>query len=256
MGYARKIAERLSRDRILKRRLPAVVGGGVIHVSPDSSLSFWRPHISSDLFDFAIEFVKPGNTVWDIGANVGLFAFAAANRAGSGGSVVAIEADMWLVGLLRQSVALQNGNSAKVEVLPAAASDAVGIAEFNIAQRGRSANFLASSLGSTQSGGIRQSVQVMTLTLDWLLERRSKPSVVKIDVEGAECAVLRGAQRLLKDVRPVILCEVSERNAPEVSRTLLENLYTMYDWGDRARGPRDQAAWNTLAIPAESSAQK
>ena len=42
------------------------------------------------------EMVRPGDVVWDIGANVGLFAFAAANRAGSSGQVIAVEPDLWL----------------------------------------------------------------------------------------------------------------------------------------------------------------
>jgi FkbM family methyltransferase len=250
MGAARSLAERFSRNRILRRRLPESLGGGIIHVSPDSSLSFWRPQLSSDLFDFASEFVKPGQNVWDVGANVGLFAFGAAHQAGAGGRVVAVEADVWLVGLLRRSAAELAPGSANVEILPAAASDSVGIAEFNIARRGRSANYLVNSTTSaSQSGGIRERVQVMTLTLDWLLERRPAPAVLKIDVEGAECAVLNGARRMLRDVRPVILCEVGEQNTAEATRIFSDNSYIMHDWDNRAQGPRDSAAWNTLAVP-------
>jgi FkbM family methyltransferase len=249
MQAIRATAERLSRNVVLRRRLPSDLGGGKLFVSPGSSLSFWKRGLSSDLFDFAREFVKPGAVVWDVGANVGLFAFAASSRAGSTGSVVAVEADIWLVDLLRRSADRQNAAGAKVEVLPAAAGIKQGIADFNIARRGRSANFLASSLGSTQSGGVRRTVQVLTVSLDWLLENRPAPQVLKIDVEGAELQVLQGAQRLLREIRPVILCEVDEPTRSEVTRLFRDASYLMYDWDNRAAGEVNVAAWNTLALP-------
>jgi tRNA G37 N-methylase Trm5 len=49
------------------------------------------------------ELVRPGTTVWDIGANVGLFSFAAASL---GAQVVAVEADIWLANLMQRSAQL------------------------------------------------------------------------------------------------------------------------------------------------------
>jgi FkbM family methyltransferase len=248
MGVVRTVVERLSRGRVLRRRLPAEFNAATLYVSPDASLQFWKPGLRSDLFDFAREFVKPGSVVWDVGANVGLLALAAAQRAGPNGRVIAVEADMWLVGLLRRSAQAAGANAAPVEVLPAAASADNGIAEFHIAARGRASNSLASD-GRSQAGGVRESVHVLTCTLDWLLDRRPAPTALKIDVEGAELDVLRGAGRLLRDARPVILCEVGEATQTGVTDALKSHGYTLYDWDHRALGPRDSAAWNTLALP-------
>src|SRR5262245_5189078 len=87
----RSIAEKLSRRIILKKVLPERVGALSIYVSPGSSLRYWRDFNAIDdvLFDWAVEFVKPGLKVWDIGASVGLFTFAAAFKAGSNGRVLA-----------------------------------------------------------------------------------------------------------------------------------------------------------------------
>jgi FkbM family methyltransferase len=52
------------------------------------------------LFDFSEKFARTGDVVWDVGANVGMFTFACAFRAGSSGHVVAIEPDAFLVDLL------------------------------------------------------------------------------------------------------------------------------------------------------------
>lgn len=106
MKLLRTFLERLSRNRVHKRHLPADFGSAPILTSPDASLRFWKPRIESDLFDFAREFVKSDSVVWDVGANVGLFTVAAAQRAGASGKVIAVEADIWLAELLRKTATL------------------------------------------------------------------------------------------------------------------------------------------------------
>lgn len=250
MFSPRLVVERLSRERVLKRHLPKDFARAPILVSPDASLRFWKSRIESDLFDFAREFVRPGNVVWDIGANVGLLTLAAAQQAGPSGRVMAVEADIWLAKLLQRSVAMQPSTSAAIQVLPAAVSDAAGIASFQIAERGRASNHLAGLPGSTQAGGIRDTVQVVTITLDWLLEFSPPPAVVKIDVEGAELKVLQGGLRVLSEVHPTILCEVSGPDPDKVTDLLVSNGYTLYHWDAPTRPKIARARFNTLALPA------
>ena len=251
MSFARSVVERLSRNRILKRRLPADFDRLPILVSPDSSLSFWRPRLKSNLFDFAREFVGPGSVVWDLGANVGLFTLAAAHRAGPSGRVVAVEPDPWLAELLRKSVAMQRKPCAPIQVIPAAVSQALGIASLNIARRGRASNFLAGTPGSPHAGGVRDTVQVVTITLDWLLECGPPPAVVKIDVEGVEMDVLRGAKRMLTEVRPVILCEAFRANRDRIPIFFAHHGYTLYNWDGQPRIKLERARGNNLALPGE-----
>ncbi len=127
--------------------------------------------------------------VWDVGANVGLFSFAAASLAGPEGRVVALEPDAWLVQLLRRSASRQPAGSAPVEVVPAAIAAALSVRTLCLASRSRAANYLA-DFGTIQTGGSREQQSVIAVTLDWLLESFPVPSVVKIDVEGAELEVL------------------------------------------------------------------
>jgi FkbM family methyltransferase len=249
----RSFLERLSRGRVLRRRLPAEHGGHALHVSPDASMRLWRRDLGAVdpfLLGMAAQLVKPGMTVWDVGANVGLFAFAAAFAAGPGGRVLAVEADGWLAELLRRSAASAPPAYAPVEVLAAAVSDVPGTVEFCIAQRGRAGNHLSSVPGSTQTGGTREVRRVPAVTLDGLLAEHPAPRVLKIDTEGAELLCLRGAGRLLAEVRPVVLCEVGEDNAAAVGDLLQGHGYTMFDAATHPDGePIGRPAWNTLALP-------
>ena len=251
MSLPRRLLERISRRITLKRRLGPEFGRAPLLVSPGASLSFWWPHLASDLFAFAEEYVSPGSVVWDIGANVGLLSIAAAQRAGPSGQVITVEADLWLAALLQRSVAMQGPQAAPVRVITAAMYRELGLAQFHIAQRSRATNHLALATGGTQTGGVRQTVDVVTLTLDWLLDQCGPPQVLKIDVEGAEADVLRGAQRVLSEARPVLLCEVYEANAAYVTETLHAHNYRLFDWDTHPRVSVATACYNTLALPVE-----
>jgi FkbM family methyltransferase len=246
----RDAIERLSRGVAFRRRLPDDLGGARIYVSPDAGLKFWlqRPgSIAADLHDIVRRFVQPGMVVWDIGANVGLFAFAAAARAGANGAVIAVEADAWLACLLRRSAAALPFDHAGVDVVCAAAADRSGLSGFFVAARGRASNALE-GFGETQMGGVRERQVVAVLPLDALLERFPRPPhVLKIDVEGAEVLVLRGATEVLRE-RPVLAIEVAARNADEVTELLLGLGYALYDTDDDCRAV-NRATDNTLALP-------
>jgi FkbM family methyltransferase len=185
--------------------------------------------------------------VWDIGANLGLFSFAAAVATGPSGRVLAIEPDALLVRLLRRSAAANHGQ-APVEVLPVAVAEDLGVARFNIGRRNRSTSHLE-GFGTTQTGGIRTTELVPTVTLDWLAAHFPMPAVVKIDVEAAELEVLTGGATVLR-ARPTIICEVAGCNAVPAGELLVAHGYTLYDGSRTAaqRIPVDVAPPDTLAV--------
>ena len=99
----RRYLESLSRGVVFRRRLPANLGGASVWVTPESRLRFWYPGLGSNdpwLLNMARQFIRPNDRVWDVGANVGLFAFAASYTAGQ---VLAVEPDAVLVNLLRRT---------------------------------------------------------------------------------------------------------------------------------------------------------
>jgi FkbM family methyltransferase len=259
MKYLRSAIEYLSRGVVLKRNLPQRFGGGRINVTPGSALRYWFKNLESvdpQLLAAAEELVSPGDVVWDVGANVGLFAFSAAGLAGARGRVLALEPDAWLANLLHRSAAFGTSAAAHVDVLSMAVSDEIRLTNLMVAARGRASNHLPDG-GNCSSGGVRNTQSTLCLTLDWLLGVYPPPDVLKIDVEGLEVAVLQGARRVLSEARPRILCEVRESNADRVAAMLREAGYSLFDahTPKAARQPLTVAAWNSIAYPSAPYAE-
>ena len=104
----------------------------------------------------------------------------------------------------------------------------------------------------SQTGGVRETQTVMTVSLDWLASRIPPPDVLKIDVEGAELAVFHGAQKLLKEKRPILIFELTRWNWDQESKLLRDLGYTLFD-SDKLpndRQPLTGPTYNILAIPS------
>lgn len=249
----RSITEKVTRSWVYKRKLPTEFGNKEIFVSPTGGLRYlFQPmhQIDPTLFNFIKEFVKEDQIVWDIGANLGLFSFTSAYQVGSGGKIYAIEPDSELVTILRRSTSIQTADMGQVQVIPAAVAEAVDLRSFAIAVRTSSTNHLV-EYGSSQTGGIREQQTVVTLTLDWLAEKLPLPDILKIDVEGAELEVLKGATKLLSKHKPIVLCEVAIEIADPVTDFFHHFDYELFDAEQPARDrkPIKAATFMTLAIP-------
>jgi FkbM family methyltransferase len=138
--------------------------------------------------------ITPGSVVFDIGANVGFYTLLASVLVGRSGHVYAFEPVQRNVGYLRRHIALNHVNN--VTVIDSAVSDVTGTARFVVSG--------GSAIGSLSEQG---EVEVATLALDDFdsAQGTRARSHLKIDVEGAEFKVLRGAEAFLKTRRPSIL---------------------------------------------------
>jgi FkbM family methyltransferase len=154
---------------------------------------------------FLAEHVASGMTVWDVGANRGQTALVLARRVGPRGSVVSIEP---VAAVYRSLVRnLELNEMTHVRAVEAAAADREGRAIFTF-HDGRPTQGKLRDVEVTYENPGARCLEVRTLTLDRLLAEGSAPAVVKIDVEGAAGAVLRGAERLLCEVRPSVYIEL------------------------------------------------
>jgi len=145
---------------------------------------------------FIRRFLKPGMVMADIGANVGVYAAAAAEAVTETGLVVAVEPVEESFGRLGHTLRLAR----QAVLVKAALSDAGGQGEISLGPGPEYAQ-----LGGTV--GRREKVRVTTL--DGLASEglTRPPDLIKIDAEGAEAQIIAGGKRLLDDCSPVILAE-------------------------------------------------
>lgn len=139
--------------------------------------------------------VRPGETVIDAGAYHGMMALYFALQVGAGGRVVAIEPDDTNRAAMEKNLA-QNPSLRNIEVESSLLWHESGTVEF--CQRGA----LGSSALWAPEGYAK--VPKRTITLDQLVQSRALERVdfVKIDAEGAESNILRGAQQTVSRFRP------------------------------------------------------
>lgn len=245
----------------ISKKLPDEFSKRKIMVTPDARIKFAWPgnkvlhNEYEELLDIALRYVKEGDTVWDIGGNVGVFSIASADRAGDTGKVICVEPDIDLVQLLRKSVQCSGNSDLNVEIVPAAVSDRSGVMVFIISEKGRTTNSLEKVRHTRQFRSGRERQLVPTITLDHLLEVSTAPSLVKIDVEGAEHLVLNGGEHVLAEARPIIYCEVGEENKNSVTDLFRENKYNLFSpQKNTNKNLRvEKCVFNTLAIPKEKS---
>jgi len=142
-----------------------------------------------------LSLVRPGATVVDVGANIGLYTLSVAARVGPHGRVLALEPDPAAARRLRENVELNDFRN--VAVVEAAAADAGGALQLQ-----RAGDSECSSLFET--GLEASSVAVRATTIDAEVERAglARVDLLKLDVEGAELRALRGAERLLRGPDP------------------------------------------------------
>ena len=135
--------------------------------------------------------VRPGAIVFDVGANVGAYTLMFATWAGPGGRVFAFEPAAEARAGLATHLAL-NRLSERVVVIDTAVAAAAGRASFAVHPSGGGSSL---AIGSLKDAAI---VTVATDSIDHICETRGvRPDVIKIDVEGAELDVLKGARRTL-----------------------------------------------------------
>jgi FkbM family methyltransferase len=176
------------------------------------------------------ELLKSGDVFVDAGANFGVYSLLSARLVGVGGRVFAFEPIPQICELLRTN-ALRN-NLAALKVMDLALAEHMGTASLALhADSGRS------SLRPMKDDVV-SSIEVRTSTLDQEIDPSVVVSVIKLDVEGFELSVLRGASRILRESRPLILFENNPDALSEASAStemLVQELrgfgYEIYEWG-------------------------
>lgn len=200
----------------------------------------------SELF----EVIRP-RIVWDIGANVGIWTLYFAGSTPPVVAVVAFEPDRCNLHYLRGNVEANN-LSALVEVRECALSSAAGEATFmSDPFTGATGSLEQSSAFITKYfDRMPEPVAVQTSTVDSELKNgRASPDFLKIDVEGHEYDLFRGAMHMLAERRPCMLVEFGGPKAADAVALVKAQGYRLFD--PTSRRECHEAAHELAVIPDE-----
>jgi FkbM family methyltransferase len=153
--------------------------------------------------------LRSGDAALDVGAHKGRYTYWMRRAVGPGGRVRAFEPQPRLAAYLEAAVARLGWRN--VEVRRCAVGDAVGSAVLHVpGERGVSAGASLDSAAYAEGSPLHLACEVTTL--DRETEGVSRVALVKVDVEGHEWQVFRGAERLLRGDAPVLLFECERRH--------------------------------------------
>ncbi len=169
----------------------------------------FRDFIEPELL-LMVRILKPGGTVIDIGANVGVYSLSAAHAVGPSGTVIAVEPFPEVLAELSANITLNrpNSNGIRMRCMCMSGSTEPGTLWLNA---GRPHSFSLTRAGSVEG------LSVLKVSLDDLCRWDSVASLdyLKIDAEGEEERILGGAPKSIKSFRPVIQMEGTKKALPE-----------------------------------------
>ena len=206
--------------------------GLIFELRPRWEIQLWEGQYESNIQHFLEERLKSGSVLYDVGAGFGFYSLLSARL---GAYVFAFEPDVHNAeSLLRH--AMLNSLESRVELTRAAVLEKCGFAQMVPAGQAE-----GHGSGHILKGGKLEPemITVRSTTLDDFAERKPLPNIIKIDVEGAESEVLRGAEQLFKRCQPDVICEVHDAtNASFVFDWLSSRRYLLTWIENRADFPR------------------
>jgi FkbM family methyltransferase len=169
-------------------------------------LNILRGHYEPNEIRFVERTLKPGDFAIDVGAHIGVFTMQMASAVGPDGRVYAFEPFDANAALLEKSIA-ENEFADRIRFQRAAVGAACGTATltFPVETLNSGGAYLLRAGSAPLAGNQKQEVPVVALDS---LNMRRPVRLIKMDVEGAEPLVVRGAERLLREDRPMILSEL------------------------------------------------
>ncbi len=169
--------------------------------------------------------LKTGKTFVDVGAHFGYFSLLAAQLIGTSGRVTAFEAAQTTFELLQQNTA----DFPNIEVFNRAISDQSGTLTFyefpTLYSEFNALDISQFEQESWFADNPPQPVQIPTIPLDdFFANNKQRPNCIKIDAEGAELQILRGATQLMQEAALVIILEYQQVSGDSIYEQCLELL--------------------------------
>ena len=174
---------------------------------------------------------RPGDTIIDIGTNIGFSLLNMAKIAGTAGQVIGFEPDGENFSRLRKNISLNNFGNVKVSRLGLGDRPGKFMLE-NIIEYNNSGKRITVAAATSSAGATEVEIDTLDNFISSGDNLLPKIDLIKIDVEGFELNVLKGAQDTLRKYSPLLFIELDDRNlkaqsasAQELIRFLSQNEY-------------------------------
>jgi len=215
--------------------------------SLDYALALYEPRAMQGIR----RLVNAGDCCIDVGANLGYYTISLANWVGPRGLVVAFEPFPGNFAILKKNVHLNGLHNVTLE--PAALSNRSGSVQLICGVEDQFSP--TPSVGGYAVEQDRVSVNVPSRRLDDYAAGMGKtPNLIKIDVEGAELAVLEGARHTLAAARPILLVEIHGWGTNESEKVLQVLSEFDYDTHVVEKKGRERVVLCTSRQPTPSTA--
>ena len=201
--------------------------GYQVQLNLKAEKSRWLGTYEPELQAALREFLKPGMTVYDVGANIGYVTLMLSHQTGASGKVFAFEALPVNVERIQKNIALNTLTN--VTVVSGAVLDKTGSVSF----------YVHDSVGMGKAAGsagrreehYKAEITVPGFSLDEFVYEQDNPvpAAVKMDIEGGEVLALPGMSRILREAHPLMFLEL---HGPESEKVAWETLtaagYTLH----------------------------
>ena len=156
------------------------------------------------------KYLKLEDIVYDIGANVGFFTVISAKLVGDSGHVYAFEPDPDNIKNLEHNIQLDSFSN--ITILEQAVARSTGTGELLLTGYSGSRTLSTTAKSESQKYQSCPKIPVKLVAIDDLVTQQMipPPTVVKIDVEGAELDVLEGMSQTIKEFKPIIIYEIDD----------------------------------------------
>jgi FkbM family methyltransferase len=188
------------------------------------------------LLELLAAHLKKGDVFYDVGAHIGFVSLVGARLVGPEGRVFAFEADSDNASRIREHARMNA--LPQVEVVAAAVWSECKALTFHRASASSSRN-TGSVANGTEAPGAEGMILVEATTIDHFALRYRPPAMVKIDVEGAEEEVLKGAKAVFGTSKPSLICEIHHAQSAESVMRWLASVGYSWKWlGPESHFPR------------------
>jgi len=183
------------------------------HLNLPAEWSYWAGYHERAVQEILRRLSLPGAIFYDIGAHLGFFSFGVALAVGSEGKVFAFDAEPENCRRFKE-IAIRNKMAGQVELIEAAvwSCTSPGLAFRRGSHSKAQGGIVAHGISPVLADG--EVALIPTITLDEFIKTgHPVPDIIKIDVEGGECEVLKGAEDLFCQRSPTLVCEVHHQEA-------------------------------------------